>query len=168
MLKVIEGDLLDIEEGILAHQCNCQGVMGSGIALAIKNKWPKVYELYRDQYDTYVSWAKFGETPEAQLGRLQVVAVGDQLAVANVYGQSLYGASSRKTNYGAVAKAIHLLADYRSQQIYVPYLMGCGLGGGDWEVYSEIIEFFIPEAIVVRLPEVKTLNGGVQLQFKEK
>lgn len=153
-LQMIEGNILDIEEGILAHQVNCQGVMNSGIAKAIRDKWPKVYEEYKNKYDLYVSWARFGEKVDNQLGNMQVVAVGDTLAIANVYGQCNYGTSSRQTNYGAVAKAFRELADYRSQRIYVPYLIGCGLGGGDWEVYSEIIEFFIPDAIVVKLGEL--------------
>jgi len=44
---------------------------------------------------------------------------------------------------------------YSWEKVYVPYLMGCGLAGGDWGIYSEIIEFYIPDAIIVRLPEVK-------------
>ena len=34
MIKVVNGSLLDATEDILCHQVNCQGVMGSGVALA--------------------------------------------------------------------------------------------------------------------------------------
>ena len=32
MIKVIPGNLFDSEAQILAHQVNCKGVMGSGVA----------------------------------------------------------------------------------------------------------------------------------------
>ncbi|WP_411668007.1 hypothetical protein [Bacillus subtilis] len=39
MIKIIQGDLLEAKENIIAHQVNCKGVMGSGIALQIKKKY---------------------------------------------------------------------------------------------------------------------------------
>lgn len=158
-LKVIEGNLLDIEEGIIAHQCNCQGVMGSGIAKAIRDKWPVVFEQYqirckmahgREEIDP--RYKLLGDMQLVQVRRF--TEVDDGLYVANIFGQNLYGKESRKTNYGAASKAIAELSGYKSVQIYFPYLIGCGLGGGDFEVYSEIIEFYIPNAIVVKLPEL--------------
>ncbi len=38
-MKIINGNLLEVKKGIIAHQCNCKGVMGAGIALQIKKKW---------------------------------------------------------------------------------------------------------------------------------
>jgi O-acetyl-ADP-ribose deacetylase (regulator of RNase III) len=35
MIETRKGSLLDAT-GIIVHGCNCQGVMGSGVALAIK------------------------------------------------------------------------------------------------------------------------------------
>lgn len=151
-LKVIEGNLLDIKEGIIAHQVNTAGVMGAGIALAIKNKWPYVYHEYQFECN------QFNQTDKQILGHCHLVQLErpfdhfDGLYVANIFGQHLYGKKTRKTNYGAVSKAFSKLRAYSDIQVYVPYLMGCGLGGGDFEIYSEIIEAFIPNAIVVRLP----------------
>lgn len=50
MLKVIEGDILTVTHGIIAHQCNCRGVMGAGLALQVRNKYSKVYSEYIDAY----------------------------------------------------------------------------------------------------------------------
>lgn len=36
MIKIIQGDLLEAKENIIAHQVNCKGVMGSGVAKQIK------------------------------------------------------------------------------------------------------------------------------------
>ena len=32
----------DITDGVIAHQCNCMGYMGCGVALAIRTKYPAV------------------------------------------------------------------------------------------------------------------------------
>jgi O-acetyl-ADP-ribose deacetylase (regulator of RNase III) len=45
---VVDGDLLDQKTDVIAHQVNCLGVMGAGVALQIKNKWPEVYEGYKN------------------------------------------------------------------------------------------------------------------------
>lgn len=152
-LKVIEGNLLDIESGIICHQVNCMGVMGSGIAKQIRDKWPIVFKEYEERH-SYTS------NLSLLFGSYDLIKVTDTLKVANIYGQFDYGTDSRKTNYAAVATGFNLLntrlqytatlygIDYAP--IYVPYLMGCGLAGGDWEIYQEIIEFNFPYAIVVK------------------
>lgn len=43
----IDGDLFDMNFTALAHGCNCTGVMGKGIALSFKSKWPRMYNDYR-------------------------------------------------------------------------------------------------------------------------
>ena len=46
----VNADLLLAPERIIAHGCNAQGVMGSGVAKAIKEKWPGAYKEYRQIY----------------------------------------------------------------------------------------------------------------------
>jgi len=38
MIKIINGNILDAKETFICHQVNCQGVMGAGLAKAIRNK----------------------------------------------------------------------------------------------------------------------------------
>ena len=46
MIKIVNGDLLQSNLPLIAHQTNCLGVMGAGIARSIKNKWTDVYTQY--------------------------------------------------------------------------------------------------------------------------
>ena len=46
MIKIVDGDLLQSNLPLIAHQTNCLGVMGAGIAKSIKNKWSLVYTQY--------------------------------------------------------------------------------------------------------------------------
>ena len=44
MIRYIKGDITKSNCDIICHQVNCQGKMNSGVAKAIRAKWPKVYE----------------------------------------------------------------------------------------------------------------------------
>lgn len=48
--EIIQGDLFDQEIHLfdaLAQGVNCQGLMGAGIAVPFREKWPAMYEDYR-------------------------------------------------------------------------------------------------------------------------
>ena len=44
-----KGDLLTTDADIIVHGCNCQGVMGSGVAKQIKEKFPNAYTIYKQR-----------------------------------------------------------------------------------------------------------------------
>lgn len=45
-MLILNGDLFKTPFEIIAHQVNCQGVMGSGVAKQVKEKFPYVYSTY--------------------------------------------------------------------------------------------------------------------------
>lgn len=47
MIREVKGDILESEAPIIVVPVNCKGVMGKGLALQAKQKWPKVYESYK-------------------------------------------------------------------------------------------------------------------------
>ena len=51
MVRIIEGNLFDTKAEIICHQCNCQGVMGSGVAAEVKKRYPEVFKAYRKDYE---------------------------------------------------------------------------------------------------------------------
>lgn len=152
-MKTITKDLLSITNGIICHQVNCQGVMGSGIALAIRKKWPEVFDTYRRIWSF--------TPPTKLLGSCQLIQVGPDLLVANIFGQNYFGNQfGPATDYNAVEKAFTDLRDSLSNQsfnpsIYIPYKMGCGLGGGNWDTYLEIVTKLFPDVIVCQREEDK-------------
>jgi O-acetyl-ADP-ribose deacetylase (regulator of RNase III) len=145
-MKIINQDILEIEEGIICHQVNCQGVMGSGLALAIKNKWPQVYEDYSLVVQCYK------KTSVSLLGHVDISGINENLYVANLFGQDNYG-KGLQTNYVALSIAltkVYLRACSLNTRVYIPYKIGCGLGGGDWKRVTDIIELAAPNAIVCK------------------
>jgi len=133
-MKYVHQDMLALETGVLCHQTNCRKTMGTGIAKAIRDKWPKVYHEYC-------------EFPP-RLGNVQFVNISDGLWVANCFGQDHYGRDRRYTNYEAIASCMTKLGEIKSNQVYIPYLMGCSNAGGSWDIVSSIIEELCPNAIV--------------------
>ena len=135
-------DITTIAQGIILHQVNCKGVMGCGVALAIRNKWPKVYDRYREHYN------------KAELGMIQIVHIEYNLFVINLFAQDRYGREKRHTDYDAVESCLKKVYTWRSKchqdlSVYIPYKMGCSNAGGNWDIVYSIIQDTISEAKIV-------------------
>lgn len=147
-MKIIyrKGDLLESGIHVIAHGCNNRGVMGSGIAKAIRSKYPQAYE---DYHFAYVVNGNF-----LMLGRIVWVDTVDRL-IANCITQDGYGRDGKQyVSYDAIRSCINGInteAKNRQRAHMKPYdqepyyefglpKIGAGLGGGDWEIISSIIE----------------------------
>lgn len=51
MVEFKEGDIFDSECQTIVNTINCVGVMGKGIALAFKERFPAMYQKYRQHCD---------------------------------------------------------------------------------------------------------------------
>ena len=148
MLKIIEGNLFDSSARIIAHQVNCQGVMGSGVAKQIKDKYPGVFK-------EYTTLCHDVESSEDLLGKSHLIhSDGSQIElgedyegtyVANLFGQDKYGYDGKQyTDVEALGKAFVDL--YRQattlgvDTIAMPYKIGCCRGGADWSRVYMILE----------------------------
>lgn len=131
------GSLLDGNVDVIVHQVNCCGAMNSGVAAAIRKKYPSVYTKYKD----YCHGHKYGSLP----GKCLFVTVDDGKLVANLFGQEQYGYDNRRyTNYEAVYQALELvkrhLKNSGKKTIGFPYKMASDRGGADWDVILAMIK----------------------------
>lgn len=140
-MKIIykNGNLLDAQTDVIAHQVNCQGVMGSGVAKQIREKWTNVYTAYRAEYDLFTDLNK------SLLGNCQLVQVNDHQHVANLFGQDKYGYDNKRyTSYDGIYDALVSLAvqmmDNGMKSLAIPYKMSSDRGGADWNVVLAMIE----------------------------
>jgi len=148
-MNIINGNILDIKEGIIGHQVNCQMVMGAGLAKQIRVKYPRVFSEYIEI---------MGKTKvNRRLGICQMVEVlPGKLFIANLFGQFHYIPRGKPhTDYGALAMALRNMKRWSTEvlkkcDIYLPYGIGCGLAGGDWNIVEGIIRDSVPDAILVR------------------
>lgn len=139
MIKIIEGNLLDATEDIIGHQVNCKGVMGSGVAKQLKDKYSNLFYEYKG----YLSLDK-----SSTLGSCQFVrADKSNKIIANLFGQDDYGRGRQYTDINALTKALIELMEYannRNLSVALPYKIGSDRGGADWnEVYKIICNVFM-------------------------
>jgi O-acetyl-ADP-ribose deacetylase (regulator of RNase III) len=125
------GDLFSTESKALAHGCNCQGVMGAGIAVKFKERYPQMFEHYR-QGCVMMRY---------QPGDVMVYHHNPTgVYVFNLMTQPKPGRTA-KLEYirSALKKAL-----WRCEQDKLPALamprIGAGLGGLEWEKVQEVIE----------------------------
>ena len=154
MIKYIDGDLLETDVDVIIHQVNTRGVMGAGLALQIKKKYPDVFA-------EYYHICKNAEThPEYLLGECQVISTDDGKYVANVFGEDKYWPKGvRHTDYDALEGGLKFLKMWMKtngkKTCGCPYLLGCGLAGGSWEIVLEILRNIFGNDKEVELTIVK-------------
>ena len=140
MVHFVKGNLLDGNCDYICHQVNCKGVMGAGIAKQIRDRWPEVFISYREYCNRH------DRDPKFMLGNIWGVQVTPNCVnrwVVNMFAQNDYGYNgSRFTSYDAFAKCLEVMRDRlpKDKTIGFPKGIGCGLGGGDWEIILRMIE----------------------------
>jgi hypothetical protein len=142
MIKHIKCDIFESGADVILHQVNCQGVMGSGIAKTVKEKFPNVYQNYKYLCDVVTE-------PKNLLGHVQPCAIDVEtekefcVVIFNLFAQENYGYDGKcYTDYVALRKCIELVKEVCAEDDVVafPYLMGCHRGGGDWSIVHKMIE----------------------------
>lgn len=139
-IKYIKGDIRDTHCKVIAHGVNCQNKMGSGVARALFEKWPKVKEDYHNYCEELIPL--IGKISNL-LGFFHEVYVKDKI-ILNLLSQDKFGYDNKKyVSYYAISKGFHkirgFLRDSDIEEIAIPKI-GCGLAGGDWNVVSALIE----------------------------
>jgi len=145
-MKTIVGDLLELADDgqfdIIVHGCNCQHIMGGGIAKFIRQRWPGVYEV--DCQTIKGDATKLGTFSVALL-----IPKNKEwtpfFRVLNAYTQFNPGDDedgNPPIDYEAVRKAfrqVKLQYGGQGHTFGIPKI-GAGLAGGDWEILAAIIE----------------------------
>lgn len=141
MVKEIKCNIFDSGTNIICHQVNCQGVMGSGLAKQVKEKFPHVYMNYSRYCDEY---KQEGKSP---LGTWQAVPINyediEDRYIVNIFAQDRYGYTGVYTQYGALRTALESMKrviEDMGYSVAFPKYMGCKRGGGDWNIVRQIIE----------------------------
>jgi O-acetyl-ADP-ribose deacetylase (regulator of RNase III) len=156
MIKHIKCDIFESGADVICHQVNCQGVMGSGVAKQVRERYPDVFTYYKERCD-YWRNSDFGSS--VLLGGIQVVPI-ETGWIVNLLAQDKFGYDGKcYTDYNALRRCLEKVKDeFHEETIAIPYLMGCHRGGGDWNiVYKMIEEVFADSDCEVLICEY---NGG--------
>ena len=129
------GNLLESDVPAIIHQCNCFHTMGSGIARQLVLKYPIIYDV--DKQTKYADKSKMGNFSFAEINSQNLKVI------INLYSQYNYGYGLH-TNYDALEnglnKAMNFLNERKIYRVGLPYLIGCGLAGGNEKIVFAILE----------------------------
>jgi O-acetyl-ADP-ribose deacetylase (regulator of RNase III) len=129
-LELLRGDLFAADLPALAHGCNCAGVMGRGIAVEFKRRWPAMYA----EYHRLCKQGRF------QPGDVFVWS-DDEKTIFNLATQRGFRGRVR-AELGAIetalAKMIEIAGERHIPAIGMPRI-GAGLGGLPWEEVHAVI-----------------------------
>lgn len=138
MLIYKHADLVKTPCKIIMHGCNAQGVMGSGVAKAIREAFPLAYEAYMKQY----------RARGLQVGEIIAVEQNNKIII-NAITQEFYGYDHKLyVSYSGLTRCFIRLDNYidrndlHGETIAMPRI-GCGLGGGDWEAVSNLMQIYL-------------------------
>lgn len=142
MINYIKGNLLITPDKFIMHGVNCQGVMGSGVAKAIKE-----HRIFKNAYYDYLRYCQSVHINQ-RLGTINISTCNDAdynyKFVLNAFTQFNYGTPSIcHVDYNAVDVIMRdtrvLLRQFNELSISMPKI-GAGLGGGDWNIIEKIID----------------------------
>ena len=113
--------------------------MGAGLALQIKQAYPKVFSQYKSK-------CNLARCAEELLGTIDICVMDFLPVVVNLYAQVSFGRTGIYTNYDALRGCLIQLRDWITKHqkhktvLGFPYGLGCGLAGGDWAVVYDMIK----------------------------
>src|SRR6266496_2695366 len=125
MLELAKGNILEADAEALVNTVNTEGVMGKGIALQFKKKFPNMYEAYRAACDA-------GEVVPGRMHVFEQTEMLNPRYIINFPTKRHWRFRARMEDIKAGLTALKQEIEKRGiRSIAVPPL-GCGSGGLDW------------------------------------
>lgn len=128
-------NILESNAKVLVNPVNCVGVMGKGLALQFKNKFPDYFDYYKEQ---------------CKVGRVRIGSVNIYRRNRHIkFGKEFIVSFPTKYHWKEKSKLENLekslsalknfCLGFKIETIAIPKL-GCGEGGLDWKDVKPIIE----------------------------
>lgn len=144
MIKEVSGDILLSKADLIAHGISAQDPFDSGLALALRERWPSLVKDYR--HDTRSKAISTGEV----WGWTGVQEQGGTRKILNLVTQDTLGqgsgAKSSKATVENVRKALqNLVKHVRANNISSVALprLATGVGGLEWADVKPLIEQYV-------------------------
>ena len=132
MIRFLRGNLFDSDAAALVNTVNTHGVMGKGIALEFKKRFPANYEFYRQAC----------EQGQVQIGKMLVFptqSLQPQYIINFPTKQHWRGRSKLEYIQRGLQDLVCVVQQQGIRSIALPPL-GCGHGGLRWEQVKPLIE----------------------------
>lgn len=158
-MNIIKGNILESSEDYILHQCNCLTVKSHGLSKTIEEKYPEgvVYNKRRPLGRRNLAI----EEDRAQPGTFLICGSKEQ-QIISIFGQWRSGKigtsyfhsypesnppESKKQRILWFEEGLNKIGEHffilkKKLSIAIPYNIGCGLAGGNWDNYLNAITEF--------------------------
>lgn len=131
IIEIKNGNILE-EKMCIAHQCNCISKNGKGLSKQINDKYP-----YANIYKT--------REHNSQCGTISIHNSENNPTIICMFAQfcpgipkSLYDSANNRVKW--FEQCIDTIIQSNFTDIAMPFGIGCGLAGGDWNTYYKILQ----------------------------
>lgn len=142
MVEVVSGDLFEADVDAITNAVNCVGVMGRGIALAFKNRFPENFIAYKQACDD-------GSLRPGSVFVFDRRDSAHPRYVVNFPTKDHWRNPSKLTDIEAGLRALTDEIDRLGIRSIALPALGCGLGGLDWETVRDAVETTFAEQVSV-------------------
>ena len=132
MIEYIEGDIFESPAQVIVNTVNTVGVMGKGLALAFKKRYPDMFERYKQACDN----------DALTIGKLMLFYEADHWLL--LFPTKKHWRNPSKLEYieAGLAKFVSSYAVKSITSVAFPRL-GCGNGGLNWEEVRPLMERYL-------------------------
>ena len=131
-MKFIKGNLLTSPTQALVNTVNTVGVMGKGIALQFKERFPQNFKIYQAAF----------KKGELQIGKMLVVKESNLEGEKTIINFPTKAEWFKKSKYEYIEQGlkdlVRVVNEYQIKSISIPPL-GCGNGGLSWDKVKNLI-----------------------------
>lgn len=133
MIKFVSGDFFSYDADIMVNTVNCVGVMGAGVALAFKKRFPEMFSDYVQQCKRNLI------RPGHPTVWVQKDMISKKVEIINFPTKNDW---RKPSEYPYIEEGLEWLASFleeRAGKIVTLPALGCGHGGLEWEKVRAMI-----------------------------
>lgn len=164
-IDFVKGDMFSYEADIRVNTVNCVGVMGAGVALVFKKKYP-------DMYDEYVRMCRNKEVRPGRpyIWTRQTLFEGDKTDIVINFPTKDHWRNPSEYEYidEGLQWMRRTLPEYKGKTIAIPSL-GCGHGGLEWARVRDMIQSYLKDIdmhILVFEPDSSSVEKELSVEEK--
>lgn len=132
MIEYVEGNIFDSPAQTIVNTVNTVGVMGKGLALAFKERYPEMFKAYRTMCEKH----------KLMTGKLMICTAPDHLILLFPTKENWRNPSKLEYIESGLRKFVNTYADHNITSIAFPKL-GCGNGELNWTDVKPIMEQYL-------------------------
>lgn len=139
LIEYVSGDFFEYDADIRINTVNCVGVMGAGVALEFKNRYPEMFK-------EYVKVCKEGRIEPGKPYVWEEFDLFSRCTIVNLPTKIHW---KNPSEYEYIEKDLLWLKEYLREKneetvVTLPAL-GCGHGGLDWDIVRNQIVYYLGE-----------------------